>query len=69
MLIADLLLLYARKPLCIGLVFVIVPETNVHDPRQDPRFTTVRVCFFFNKGMNALVTQKGPTIFVMRTFL
>lgn len=69
MLIADLLQLYAMKPLCIGLVSLMVPATAVQEPKQDPRLTTVRVSFFLNKEMNAFVTQKVPTTFVERTLL
>ena len=69
MLMADLLLLYAMKPLCIGLVSLMVLATAVQEPRQDPRLTTVRVSFFLNNGMNAFVTEKVPTTFVERTLL
>lgn len=67
-LIAALLVLYAKSTVAIGFSPPMVLEkAALREPQIDEEFTITLVVFFWRSGRKCLVTRNGPTTFVVKT--
>ena len=67
-LIAALLVLYARSTVAIGFSPPMVLEkAALREPQTEEEFTITLVFFFLRSGRKCLVTRNGPTTFVLKT--